>query len=55
VAIYSSFNDHTKSDEDRRAQYQTEQERADNTQVTPDKHHEFPQFKLKFMLVFIFL
>ena len=52
VAIYLSFNDRTKSDEDRRAQYQTEQGCADNTQVTPDKHHEFPQFKLNFMLVF---
>jgi len=36
-----------KSDEERRAQYQTEQGCIDNTQVTPDKHHEFPQFKIK--------
>lgn len=54
MAIYLSFKDCTKSDEDRRAQYQIEQGCADNTQVTPDKHHEFPQFKLKFMLLFFF-
>jgi len=55
VAIYLSFNDCTKSDVDRRAQYQTERGCADKTQITPDKHHEFPQFKLKFMLFFFFV